>query len=57
MPALRGNGKSVQEVASLFEGHTGKGKNFAYGLAEEIRDQLEAAASGSTAMMKIGRRR
>ena len=45
MPALRGNGKSAQEVASLFEGHTGKGKNFAYGLAEEISNQLQAAAS------------
>jgi hypothetical protein len=48
MPALRENGKSAREVASLFEGHTGKGKNFAYELAEEIRDQLEAAASHST---------
>ena len=37
VPALREQGKSDQEIAALFEQDTAEAKDFAYGLAEEIR--------------------
>jgi hypothetical protein len=37
VPALREQGKSEQEIAELFEQDTAEAKDFAYGLAEEIR--------------------
>lgn len=40
VPALREKGRSTQETANLFDAHTEDGKDFAYGLAEEIRNQL-----------------
>lgn len=46
-PALREQGKTPEEIASLFETRTKEGQDFAYGLAEEIRDEMlaeEAAA-------------
>jgi hypothetical protein len=42
VPALKEDGKDTQEIASLFERQTDEAKNFAYGLAEEIRDELLA---------------
>jgi hypothetical protein len=36
MPALRGNGKGAQKIASLFEGNTAKSKNVAYGWQERL---------------------
>ena len=39
VPALRAHGKSDQEIAELFEQDTAEAKDFAYGLAEEIREE------------------
>jgi hypothetical protein len=39
VPALREQGKSDQEIAELFEQDTAEAKDFAYGLAEEIREE------------------
>lgn len=41
-PALKERGKSAQEIAELLEQYTAEAKDFAYGLAEEIRDELLA---------------
>ena len=39
VPALREQGKSDQEIAELLEQYTAEAKDFAYGLAEEIREE------------------
>jgi hypothetical protein len=39
VPALREQGKGDQEIAALLEQYTAEAKNFAYGLAEEIREE------------------
>ena len=39
VPALREQGKSDQEIADLLEQYTAEAKDFAYGLAEEIREE------------------
>jgi hypothetical protein len=41
-PALREQGKTPDEIASLFETQTKEGQDFAYGLAEDVRNQLLA---------------
>jgi hypothetical protein len=41
-PALRERGKSPEEIAALFEAQTKEGQDYAYGLAEEIGNQLLA---------------
>jgi hypothetical protein len=42
VPALRQQGRSAQDNANRFDAHTEDAKNFAYGLTEEIKDQLVA---------------
>jgi hypothetical protein len=42
VPALREQGKSAQEIANVLEEYTAEAKDFAYGLAEEIRDEILA---------------
>jgi hypothetical protein len=42
VPALREKGKSAQEVARLLEAHVDEGKDFSYGLAEEIGNELKS---------------
>jgi hypothetical protein len=41
-PALRERGKSPEEIAAVFEAQTKEGQDYAYGLAEEIGNQLLA---------------
>ncbi len=41
-PALREQGKAPEEIASLFETRTKEGQDYAYGLAEEMGNQLLA---------------
>ena len=41
-PALRERGKSPEEIATLFEAQTTEGQDYAYGLAEEVVNQLLA---------------
>ncbi len=45
--ALKERGKDAEQIASLFEHQTGEAKNFAYGLAGEIRDELLAGETDS----------
>ncbi len=47
VPSLSERGSSVQQIAELFDTKTDEAKDFAYGLAEEIRDQIDAADSDS----------
>jgi hypothetical protein len=47
MPALRERGRGAQQIADLFDAKTDEAKDFSYGLAEEIRDQLDAAETDS----------
>ena len=49
VPALKAQGKGTQKIARLHEIQSGEAKNFAYGLAEEIRDELSAAESNPPA--------
>jgi hypothetical protein len=42
VPALKEQGKSDQEIAELLEQYTAEAKDFAYGLAEEIREEILA---------------
>ncbi len=46
VPALKQAGRDAQQIASMFEQPTDEAKNFAYGLAEEIRDELLAGETG-----------
>jgi hypothetical protein len=41
-PPLREQGKTPEEISSLFETRTKEGQDFAYGLAEQLRDELLA---------------
>ncbi len=43
VPALREQGKTGSEIANLLAGQTAASKDFAYGLAEEIKKELLAA--------------
>jgi hypothetical protein len=47
VPALREEGKSHQEIANLLEEYTAEGKDFAYGVAEELRVEALAAEKES----------
>ena len=47
VPALKESGRNVRQIASLFDHQTEEAKNFAYGLAEEIRDELLAGEADS----------
>jgi hypothetical protein len=47
VPALKQTGGDAQQIASLFDSQTEEAKNFAYGLAEEIRDELLAGETDS----------
>jgi hypothetical protein len=42
-PAFKVKGKSTAEIAELFDGQVAAAKDFAYGLAEEIKRELDAA--------------
>ena len=44
---LRDKGRSDGEIARLAESQSSQSKSFAYGLAEEIRKELESASSNS----------
>lgn len=46
-PSLREKGKSSQDISRLFEKQTEEAKDFAYALAEEIKDQLLASETDS----------
>ncbi|MGI9066349.1 MAG: hypothetical protein ACR2HX_08095 [Pyrinomonadaceae bacterium] len=48
VPALRAQGKSDQEIAELLEQYTAEAKDFAYGLAEELRDEMLADEKASS---------
>ena len=43
VPALREQGKAGSEIANLLESQSAASKDFAYGLAEEIKKELLAA--------------
>src|SRR6267142_5846975 len=45
--SLRAGGSSAQEIADLLEAKTEESKGYAYGLAAEIRDQLDAEETDS----------
>jgi hypothetical protein len=47
VPALKAAGGDAQQIASLFDRQTEEAQNFAYGLAEEIRDELLAGETDS----------
>lgn len=47
IPTLREKGKSPEDIAKLFDKPTEEAKDFAYGLAEQIRDQLIASETDS----------
>jgi Spy/CpxP family protein refolding chaperone len=49
VPALREQGKSAQEIADLLEEYTAEAKDFAYGIAEEIRVEVLAAEKKDSA--------
>lgn len=46
-PTLREKGKSIQDIARFFDKQTKEAKDFAYGLADEIKDQLVASETDS----------
>ena len=46
-PSLRVNGKSTGEIAKLFDEQNEDAKDYAYGLAEEIKKELDANNSDS----------
>ena len=46
-PTLREKGKSTQDIGRIFDKQTEEAKDFAYGLAEEIKDQLIASETDS----------
>ena len=54
VPALKAQGKGTQKIARLHEIQSGEAKNFAYGLAEEVRDELSAVESNSAAVAVDG---
>ena len=47
-PGLRDKGKSTGEIAQLFDVQNEDAKDYAYGLAEEIKKELDADASDET---------
>ncbi|HKO61360.1 MAG TPA: hypothetical protein VJV03_09385 [Pyrinomonadaceae bacterium] len=47
-PGLSVKGKSTDEIAQLFDGQNEDAKDYAYGLAEEIKKELDADDSDST---------
>jgi hypothetical protein len=47
-PGLRDKGKSTGEIAQLFDVQNEDAKDYAYGLAEEIKKELDADDSDST---------
>ncbi len=48
VPRLSDKGKSSGEIAELFDGQNEDAKDYAYGLAEEIKKELDADDSDST---------
>ena len=46
-PALSETGRSAEEIAKLFDTETDEGKDFAYGLAGEIKDQVDETEADS----------
>jgi hypothetical protein len=55
--ALRAQGKGTQEIARLLEQQSSEARNFAYGLAEEVRDELSAVESDSATVTIDGNAR
>jgi hypothetical protein len=47
-PALNEKGKSASEIANLFHAHSEDAKDFAYGLAEEIRNEPDATVTADS---------
>src|SRR6266478_1557193 len=48
VPDLREQGKNTPAIAGLFDAKTAEAQDFAYGLAEEIKNQLLALETKST---------
>jgi hypothetical protein len=48
VPNLKEKGGSAEDAARLFDAHTGEARDFAYGLAEEIKNELDATEIDST---------
>lgn len=46
-PVLDEKGRKPKEIANLFDAHTQDAKNFAYGLAEEIRNEPDGTEPAS----------
>ena len=40
VPTLREKGRSAEDIANVFDTQTEEAKDFAYGVAEEIKNQL-----------------
>lgn len=47
VPALREQGQSTDDIAKLFDTQTEDAKDFAYGLAEELKNQLDGPEADS----------
>jgi hypothetical protein len=47
IPALRNQGKSAEDIANPFDAQTEEAKDFAYGLAEELKNQLDGPEADS----------
>ena len=47
VPGLREQGKSADDIAKLFDAQTEEAKTFAYGLAEELKNQLDGPEADS----------
>jgi hypothetical protein len=54
VPALKAQGKATQEIVRLLEQQSSEAKNFAYGLAEEVRDGLSTIESNPAAVAVNG---
>ena len=48
VPTLKEQGRSAAQIASLFTAKTEEAQDYAYGLAEEIKDEIIATATDST---------
>ncbi len=54
-PGLSDKGKSTGEITGLFDGQNEDAKDYVYGLAEEIKKELDADDSDSTSNIDDGR--
>jgi hypothetical protein len=47
VPSVRGKGLSIEDIARLFDAGIGKARDFAYGVAEDLKEELDAANADS----------